>query len=319
MQKVFVPRDGQLATFPDYHSAHAQLPQAPVCWVDLVDPAPKELAGLAELGLTDQVLADALDWENRPAVRELPEVTAVTFRIFQCQPGEVGLDVRPLQVLIVPPVVVTVRPCPDRWIAQLQDEVARHPRLLSSVGHLVYLVLDAVVDGHFPALDDLEDRLDALDEEILERASTSALPRINEIKRMLLAIRRAIIPERDATNFLLLDRPDYLSERDLDDLRDLQYRTLQVIELADTYRDLLGNSLDAYMANVSNRLNEVMKVLTMVATVMLPLTLVVGFYGTNFARTWPPYEAPWGAAAIFLGMAATAGLMLWWFRRKGWM
>ena len=319
MQLVHVAREGQTVSFPDYATARGQVPDAPVYWIDLLNPTPEEYASLAAAGLQAEVLADALEWENRPALRELPEAAVITFRVFHCHQEGEEFAVHPVHVLIAPPVVATIRTCADSWIEGLKAEVTRHPRMLSSVGHLVFLVLDAVVDGHFPALDNLEEMLEVLDGHILEESSTAALPEINKIKRMLLVIRRSVSPERDAINSLLLGRPEYLASGDVDDLRDLLYRMLLVIELAETYRDLLGDSLDAYLANVSNRLNEVMKILTMISTVFLPLTLITGFFGMNFARTWPPYGAGWGAAMVFGGMLGVVGFMLYYFKRKGWV
>jgi len=318
MQTTYVPANGQVVTYPDLATARREVPDAPVYWLDLLDPTPEEKESLSALGITPEVLADAMQYEDRPGVKELPETTAVTFRMFRFNEAH-ELEAPPMHLLINPPVVVSIRPCREQWIEQVQGEIMRHPGLLTGVGRAAYLVLDAVIDGHFPILDRLEDRLEEVDEEILEHASTRALPRINHIKRILITMRRAIVPERDAINYLLLTRPEYLTPEDLDDFRDLHYRTLQALELADTYRDLLGNSLDAYMANVSNRLNEVMKILTIIATVFLPLSFVGSFYGMNFAHTWPPFSRWWSTVIVTGGMAAVAGWMLWYFKRKGWM
>lgn len=317
MQTVYVMRDGQVARFPNLAAAKGEVPEAAVYWVDLVEPTDPERAALVEIGLAPEALADALDWEDRPAARELPEAQVVTFRVFRCEGGD--FDIHPLHVLVKAPVVATIRSGPDPGVETLQGEIARHPAMLSSVGHLTYLVLDAVVDSHFPALDNVEDMLEHLDETILERASTESLPAINQIKRMLLTIRRSVSPERDAVNSLILSRPDFLEQADVDDLRDLYYRLLQVVELAETYRDLLGDSLAAYLANVSNRLSGIMKILTMISTVFLPLTLIVGFFGTNFTHMLPPYEAKWGMPAMLTLMVTVALGMLWWFRRKTWL
>jgi magnesium transporter len=191
------------------------------------------------------------------------------------------------------------------------------------VDFLLYGLLDLVIDQGFPVLEDFGLQLEDLEERILQAASSDTLGRIHVVKRELILLRRMLWPQRDVVNELLRGDQKLVREDTLVYLRDCYDHTVQVMDLIETYRDMSASMLDIYLSSVSNRMNEVMRVLTVIATIFIPLTFIAGVYGMNFDRTAGPWSMPelgwpFGYGLVWLLMIAVALGMLVFFRRRGW-
>lgn len=184
--------------------------------------------------------------------------------------------------------------------------------------YLAYSLVDAAIDAYFPVLEALGDRLEALEEEMLGAPAPERLSRLHDCKRELLALRRAVWPLREATAQMTRDESPFISAETRVYLRDCHDHAVQLIDLVENYRELAANLTDLHLSSISNRMNEVMKVLTLYSTLFLPLTFIAGVYGMNFKRM-PEIEWPWGYGFALGLMVAVAGGMLWWFRRRGWL
>ncbi|MFW5948751.1 MAG: magnesium/cobalt transporter CorA, partial [Halolamina sp.] len=187
---------------------------------------------------------------------------------------------------------------------------------------LAYRVLDAVVDDYFDVLDEIEDDIEAVEERVLNHREPEILEELNGVRRDLLAFRKVAWPAREAVSALTRGDVPQVDERNEKYFRDVYDHLVQVVDLIETYRDLTGGSRDIYLNAVSQSTNDVMKTLTVVATIFIPLTFVVGVYGMNFSGT--PLSMPelgWTYAypATMLGMTLVAALMLGHFRRQGWL
>ncbi|UCG32252.1 MAG: magnesium/cobalt transporter CorA [Phycisphaerales bacterium] len=185
-------------------------------------------------------------------------------------------------------------------------------------GYLAYAILDAVIDGYYPVLEVFGERLDALEDELLEHPVPAVLQRIHRIKRELLAIRKAIWPQREAISALVHDTGPLISDEVRVHLRDCYDHCIQIIDVIETYRELAGSLMDMYLSSVGNRQNEVMKVLTIMATIFIPLTFLAGIYGMNF-EYMPELHLRWAYPGLLLVMIAVAAGMLAHFRLKGWL
>jgi len=190
--------------------------------------------------------------------------------------------------------------------------------------YLVYALLDSIVDHYFPLVEECGERLDALESDVMAGSSRGAMPRIHAIRGDLLAIRRAIWPLRDAINTLLRDTSPLVSDETRVYLRDVHDHTIQILDLVDNYRDTVTGITEVHLASVSQRTNEIMKVLTIIATIFIPLTFIVGVYGMNFDPDRSPWNMPelrwyWGYVLVWLVMIAATAAMLVYFYRKGWM
>jgi magnesium transporter len=193
-----------------------------------------------------------------------------------------------------------------------------------SSDYLFYALLDLVIDQGFPMLEWFGDEIERLEEEVMSAPERSTLSQIHEIKREMLLIRRMVWPHREIVNALLRDEHVLIREETKLYLRDCYDHTVQIIELLETYRDMAAGMMDVYLSSISNRLNEVMRVLTIIATIFIPLTFIVGVYGMNFGNKsdspWAMPELNWyyGYPAVLLLMLVVAVAMLAAFRRKRW-
>lgn len=189
--------------------------------------------------------------------------------------------------------------------------------------HLLYALVDVVIDESFPPLEAFGDEVERLEDELLENPDRATLYRLQRLKRNLLLLRRMLWPQREAVNALIRDDSGLVSEESKIYFRDCYDHTIQVMDLLETYRDMTTSMLDIYLSSVSNRLNDIMRVLTMIATIFIPLTFVVGVYGMNFRNDASPWAMPelhwyYGYPLIWLIMVLIAIGMLVYFKRKGW-
>lgn len=190
--------------------------------------------------------------------------------------------------------------------------------------YLVYALLDAIVDHYFPLLEDCGERLDVLEAEAMSAPARSVMPRLHAVKRDMMTVRRAIWPLRDAVNTLLRDQTPLIADETRDYLRDVHDHTIQIVDLVESYRDISAGLTDVYLSSVSQRTNEIMKVLTVLSTIFMPLTFIVGVYGMNFDTRASPWNMPelhwaWGYP-MALGMCAAVTItMLVFFYRRGWL
>lgn len=210
-------------------------------------------------------------------------------------------------------------------------EPVRH-RLRASTGrfrahgadYLLYTLLDLIIDGGFPMLDRLGESLEQLEAALLVEPGKRTLAEIHRLKRDLLLLRRGLWPQREVINALL--RPDHtlIQAETRIYLRDCYDHTVQIIDLLETYRDMVTAMLEVYLSSISHRTNEIMRVLTIIATIFIPLTFIAGVYGMNFNHPTSPWAMPelgwyYGYPLIWLVMLVVAGGLLYLFKRRGWL
>jgi magnesium transporter len=191
----------------------------------------------------------------------------------------------------------------------------------SGVDYLAYTLLDAVVDSYFPAVDAIGEQLDKFDEQLDQADSQSRYQGLHEVRHQLLGLRRSIRPHRDMINELIRDDLPLISIETRVFLRDCFDHVIQLLDLVDTYRELTADLREYQMSLNSHRMNEIMKVLTVISTIFMPLSFIAGLYGMNFdGSPWNMPELHWRYGYLFaIGlMVATVMGMLWYFRRKGW-
>lgn len=203
----------------------------------------------------------------------------------------------------------------------VRQRYVQRQKAVDNPGQLLYRIIDALVDSFFPILADFDDRIDELEDETFLNATEAQLQEIFKMKRLLVGMRKAITPQRDMFASLsggVAQLPG-MTEEDEHYFRDIYDHLIRISDLIDTYRDLLTGSMDVYLSIVSNRLNSVMKQLTVMATVFLPLTFITGFFGQNFGWMVDHITSP----GIFLGLGigieiATVAVLVTLFKRRGW-
>jgi magnesium transporter len=187
-----------------------------------------------------------------------------------------------------------------------------------SADYLMYTLLDAVVDNYFAVLEKMGEKIEEIEDELVSNPDPSTLKAIHDLKRQIISLRKYVWPLREVVNRLDRWESKLIHETTNIYLRDVYDHTIQVIDSVETYRDMLSGMLDIYLSSVSNRMNEVMKVLTIIATIFIPLTLVAGIYGMNFADM-PELKSSWGYPLVLLLMLSMAIVMLFYFRKKKWI
>ncbi|MBN1142415.1 MAG: magnesium/cobalt transporter CorA [Deltaproteobacteria bacterium] len=184
--------------------------------------------------------------------------------------------------------------------------------------YLAYALFDSVVDSYFLILDHLGDHLISLEQELTDHPTRDALARIHRFRSELTTLRRSVWPLREIAGNLLRNDYELVHENIRPFLRDLYDHTIQVIDVLEIYRDSLASLLDLYLSSASHRMNEVMKVLTIIATLFIPLTFIAGVYGMNF-KFMPELEWRWGYPLVLLVMAGCGLGMIRFFRKKNWL
>jgi magnesium transporter len=184
--------------------------------------------------------------------------------------------------------------------------------------YLAYALLDSVVDHYFVILEKLGERIESLEEELVTNPTPGTLQIIHTLKRNLISLRKSVWPLREVVNFLEREESPLITKPTGIYLRDVYDHTIQVIDTIETFRDMVSGMLDIYLSSLSNRMNEVMKVLTIIATIFIPLTFIAGIYGMNF-KFMPELEWHWGYPMALIIMLLLVGFMLLYFRRKKWL
>jgi magnesium transporter len=207
----------------------------------------------------------------------------------------------------------------DRWPSICQRIKMKGSRLRTGdASFLAYSLLDSVVDSCFPILELYGERAEDLEEQILENSKPSLLSEVHQLKRDLLLLRWVLWPMREVVQTLQRDSHECMSETTSIYLRDLYEHVIQIIEIIETYREIASDLTETYMSSVSNRMNEIMKVLTLIGTIFIPLTFLAGVYGMNF-RYFPELDLQWAYPAFWLICTLLTSVMLLFFRRRNWL
>ena len=190
--------------------------------------------------------------------------------------------------------------------------------------HLCYTIIDSILDDYFPVLERCGEKLERIEDRIVDKPGPKQVRELHNLKRDLLVLRRAIWPHREMLNALIRDEHSLFAAATRPYLRDAYDHTVQLMDIVETYREIASGLLDIYISSMSAKMNEIMKVLAVVGTIFMPLTFIVGYYGMNFDTKISPLNMPelnWrygNLFAVFL-MACSVTGMVWYFARKKWI
>jgi magnesium transporter len=290
-----------------------------ITWIDVQGLADLDLLrALGEgLGLHPLALEDVVSLGQRPKVEDYDTHLFVIARM--PEPGE-PVTTDQTSLFLRRDLVLTFQERYGDCLDGVRERLRKGKGAMRRSGpdYLAYAILDAIVDGYFPVLESLGERLEDLEGEVVTRPTRPTLEKIHRAKRDLLALRRAIWPLRDAVNALIREEHELVAPPTRVYLRDCYDHAVQILDMVETDRELAGGLMDIYISSLSQRLNEVMKVLTIIATIFIPLTFVVGVYGMNF-RHMPELEWRYGYPLVMLLMATMGAGMVVYFARRGWL
>jgi magnesium transporter len=286
------------------------------------------VAGLGDVDLLRRIgeafslhrlaLEDVVHTHQRPKLEDFPEHQFVVLRMLDTtHPGET----EQMCLFLGDDFVLTFEEhagdCFDPVRARLRDPMSRLRK--NGPDYLAYALVDAIVDAYFPAMESLGDRLESVEEAVVAGGAPAAVVReLHQARRELLVARRALWPLRDVMGLLMRGDSTRISAETRVYLRDVHDHVVQLLDLLENYRELGASLTELHLASASIRLNEVMKVLTLIATIFIPLTFVVGVYGMNFDHM-PELHWRYGYPAVLVGMSVIVVGMLAYFRRRGWL
>ena len=316
--KIAEVHDCQPADLADLHG------KVSVLWVDisgLADVTSIEAVGNA-FGLHQLALEDVINVHQRPKAEAYESYLFIVFQMLSHGQTTFGEQV---SMFIGEGYVLTFQERPGDCFEPVRDRLRRAKGRIRQLGpdYLGYALIDAAIDSYFPILETLGEEIEALEDEVVANPKPVLVDRLHRIKRELLALRRAVWPTREMLNTLVRDELPQISDTTRPYLRDCYDHTIQLMDIVETYREIASSLLDVYLSSLSARMNEVMKVLTIIATIFIPLGFVASLYGMNFDRT-SPFNMPelgwrFGYPFALLVMAAIFAGLIWFFRRRGWI
>lgn len=268
-------------------------------------------------GLHRLALADVVHVHQRAKVEEYEGHTFVVLRMVDHAEGRLTEQ---LSMFLGDAFLVTFQEHAGDNFGALRRRIEDPGSRIRSLGtgYIGYAVLDAVVDACFPAMESIGDRMEQLEQRILAyEAGNATMGELYTLRQCLLELRRAIWPLRDLTAALARGEAPRFGPAISVYLRDVHDHVVQLIDLLESQREIAASLMEVHLGTVSNRLNEVMKVLTLISTIFIPLTFITSIYGMNFV-TMPELDEPWAYPLVMASMVAIAVVMLAWFRRRGW-
>jgi magnesium transporter len=286
-------------------------------WVDITGPTIEDTRLMREqFKFHPLAIEDSTNQQQRPKVEEYPNHLFMILNPVAYLDGEVIF--RELDVFLGKNFIVTVHPESEPLLKEVIARAERRmPGVAQTPDHLLYFLVDTVVDSYFPVLDAIGEEVDTISEILLEKPRQETVKRIFKLKREMTEMWRVVGLQRDM--FGVLTRGDNTRALNQEPLRlymrDVYDHVLRISDTVNTFRDTLSSMVDLYLSSASNRLNVVVQRLTVITIGTGALAVVTGFYGMNFEQTWPPFSAPWGVPFVLALMAvalAVVLLILWW-------
>jgi magnesium transporter len=293
-----------------------------ITWLNITglhDVPTLEKIGMA-FGIHPLVLEDILNIDQRPKMEDFGEYIFVVMKMGHYEATANNFKLEQVSLIITPECVITFQESEGDAFEGIRKRIREYKGKMRRMGvdYLAYAIMDAVVDGYFVVLDGLGERTEALEEVLVVDPTPDTLHHIYQMKRDMILLRRSVWPLREVIAALDRGGSELITEGTQIYLKDVYDHTIQVIDTVESLRDMVTGMLDIYLSSVSNKMNEIMKVLTMIATIFIPLSFLAGVYGMNFEHM---PELAWGLAypAVLLGMTAVGVVMMLYFRKKKWI
>ena len=266
------------------------------------------------------VLEDILHTDQRPKMEDLDEYIYIVARMLSLPVGGHEVGSEQLSIVLGENVVITFQERPGDMFDPIRDRIRKGKGRVRKSGadYLAYLLLDTIVDSCFMILEQFGDIIEGLEEDLFAHPTVESLHAIHHLKRESLALKRAVWPLREVISGLQRAETPLVRDSTGMYLKDVYDHTIQVIDTIESQRDMVSGLQDLYLSTISNRMNEVMKVLTIIATIFIPLTFVAGIYGMNF-ENMPELGWEYGYFAALTVMAILGAIMVYFFRRNHWL
>ena len=265
-------------------------------------------------------LEDILNTQHRPKVEEMEGYSLIILKMLFFDEETQAIDTEQVSLVLGPHFVLTFQEREGDVFTGVRDRIQRSNGRIRQRGpdYLAYALIDSIVDSYFHILEKVGDRLAQLEDELINNPDQKILAQVHHYKRELMLLRKSVWPLREVINELHKEESAFVQESTQVFLRDLYDHTVQVLDTVEVFRDTVIGLQDLYMSAVGNRMNEIMKVLTIMASIFIPLTFVAGIYGMNFEYI-PELKWRWGYFGVWGFMLACVAGMLVYFKRKKWL
>ena len=266
------------------------------------------------------LMEDVGDTTQRPKTEDYGDYTFVVLKMLYFNEKSEEIEIEQVSLILGKNFVISFQEKEGDVFDSVRERIEKNKGRIRKMGsdYLLYSLIDAVVDNYFSVLEKIGDRVEELEEDIVEEAARESLGNIHKSKKDMILLRRSVWPLREVINSLSREKTSLISGNVLIFFRDVYDHTIQVIETIETFRDMLSGLHDTYLSSISNKMNEIMKVLTMFASIFIPLTFVAGIYGMNF-NYMPELDWRWGYFTVW-GVILIVGIsMILYFKRKKWL
>ena len=266
------------------------------------------------------VLEDIVNTGQRPKTEEFEDVIYVILKMLHYNENAEKISSEQFSLVLGPNFLISFQEIQGDVFRTVRERIRKPKTRIRKAGcdYLAYALIDAIVDHYFVILEALGDKIEDLETELLDYPTRDTLEIIHEMKREMIYLRKQIWPIREMINSLVKGESSLLNESTSLYFRDVYDHTIQIIDTIESYRDILGGMLDIYLSTMGNRMNEVMKVLTIIATIFIPITFIAGVYGMNF-KFMPELDWRWGYFMVWGIVVVVVGIMIGFFKKKQWL
>ena len=274
----------------------------------------------AHFGIHPLVLEDILHTGQRPKAEDLGDYLFIVLKMVYHDENEDEITSEQVSLILGPNYIISFQEREGDIFNPIRERIRNSKGRVRKMGsdYLAYALLDAIVDHYFVVLEKLGETIESLEEELVTNPTPETLHTIHKLKSNMIFLRKSVWPLREVIAALERGESPLIEKSTEIYLRDVYDHTIQVIDTIETYRDMVSGMLDIYLSSLSHRMNEVMKVLTIIATIFIPLTFIAGIYGMNF-KYMPELEWHWGYFVALLIMAVIVVSMVFYFRNKRWI
>ena len=293
-----------------------------ISWMDIQGLGSEEV--LTQVGdiftLHPLLLEDVVNVPQRPKVQDYKQQLLIIAHMVRINKEKDGFDTEQVGFVLGKNYLLTFQEEElEDCFEMVRERIRTNQGKVRQLGadYLTYLLLDSLIDGYFPVVEHYEERIEELEDEIVLHPSGKTMQKLYELRRELLALRRLIWPLRNVLNVIIRDHDTVITDDIQIYFRDSYDHIIQLLEIIEAYRELASSLMDVYMSAMGNKMNEIMKFLTVIATIFNPLTFIAGVYGMNF-ENMPELKWPWGYFICWTVMLGVAGGLIYYFWCKGW-
>ena len=272
------------------------------------------------LNLHPLILEDIMNTHQRPKMEDYGDYIYIVLKMLYHDSAHDKLEVEQVSLILGPNYVISFQEKEGDVLDPVRDRIRKGKGKIRKIGasYLAYCLTDAIIDHYFKLLEETGDKIENLEEELVTSPTPDTLKMIHRLKREMVLLRKSIWPLREAVSSLERTDSNLIEASVGLYLRDIYDHTIQVIDTIESFRDMISGMLDIYLSSLSNKMNEVMRVLTVIATIFIPLTFIAGIYGMNFINM-PELQLRWGYFGALIIMLLVSILMIFYFKRKKWL